>query len=105
MGGHRRHPSKAIATAVAGALRALSICMPGTLLSAATAMAQTFQPSPLSADIPQQPLAEALAAFARQTGLQLVYESDVARNQRSGPASAGMSANDALLHILRDSGL
>jgi iron complex outermembrane recepter protein len=105
MGARRRQPSTAVARAVSGALRALSLCAPATLLGTAAAVAQSVEPAPLSADIPQQPLAEALAAFARQTGLQLVYESEVARNQRSGTASAGMSANDALVHILQDTGL
>jgi len=91
--------------AVSVALRAFSICLPGTLLGAPAAMDQTLDPTALSADITPQPLAEALAAFARQTGLQLIYESDLARHRTSGAASAGMSAKDALLHILQDTGL
>jgi outer membrane receptor protein involved in Fe transport len=105
MGARTRHPSATIAAAVSAALRALPIGIPGALLGVPAALAQTLEPAPLSADIPQQPLAEALAAFARQTGVQLIYESEVARNQKSGPAPAGMSANDALLHILQDTGL
>ena len=87
------------------ALGAASMCFPGTLLAAPPAMDQSVAATALSADIPQQPLAEALAAFARQTGLQLVYESNVVGSKRSGAAFAGMSANDALHHILRDTGL
>ena len=95
----------AVARAVSGALRALAMGAPGTLLAAPAAMAQMVEPAPLSSDIPQQPLTEALAAFARQSGLQLVYESEVARNQISGAASAGLSPSDALFHILQGTGL
>jgi outer membrane receptor protein involved in Fe transport len=90
---------------VSGVLRGLSMCVPGALLAPPAAIAQTLEPAALSADIPEQPLAEALAAFARQTGLQLVYESEAARNRRSGAAAAGMSANDALRHLLEATGL
>ena len=105
MGVRSRQASTDIAVAVSSALRALTVCVPGTLLGVPTVMAQALEPAPLSADIPQQPLAEALAAFARQTGLHLIYESDLARNRRSGAASAGMRANEALLHLLQDTGL
>lgn len=105
MGARRGHISTAVATAVSVAFQGIAICVPGTFLVPAAAIAQTVEPAPLLADIPQQPLAEALAAFARQTGLQLIYESELARNRRSGAASAGTSANDALLHILKGTGL
>jgi iron complex outermembrane recepter protein len=105
MGAQSRHPSTAIATAVSSALRALSICVTGMLLGTPAAPAQTLEPAPLSSDIPRQPLAEALAAFARQTGLQFIYESDLVRNRKSGAAVAGMSANDALRQILVGTGL
>jgi Secretin and TonB N terminus short domain len=59
----------------------------------------------LTADIPAQPLAQALAGFADQTGLQFVYVSDVVRNRKSHAASAGLSAQDALARILEGTGL
>ena len=60
------------------------------------ALAQTHEPAALGTDIPAQPIAPALAAFARQTGLQLVYVSGVIRNQKSHAVPAGLQAEDAL---------
>jgi len=74
-----RHPSNQIATVVSGVLRALSICVPGALAHASTAMEQEIPSARLSADIPAQPL----AALAGQTGLQVAYVSGLKRGQRS----------------------
>ena len=90
---------------VSGVLRALAICAPVSLVDAPAALAQAFEPRALAADIPAQPIAQALAAFARQTGLQLVYVSGVVRNQRSRAVSAGMSVNEALSGVLEGTGL
>ena len=100
---HRR--SADIARAVSGVLRALSICTPVALFGAPAALAQTSEPAALAVDIPAQPLAQALAALARQTGLQLVYVSGVVLDQRSHAVSAGLSANEALARMLQDTGL
>ncbi len=105
MGGRSRRRSASIATAVSGVLRALPICAPVALVDAPPALAQAYEPRTLAADIPAQPLAQALAAFARQTGLQLVYVSGVVRDQRSHAVSAGMSANEALARVLEGTGL
>ncbi|HWX34473.1 MAG TPA: TonB-dependent receptor [Steroidobacteraceae bacterium] len=86
-------------------LRALSICAPVALAVAPATLAQAFEPTTLAADIPAQPLAQALAAFARHTGLQLVYVSGVVRDQRSHAVSAGLSANEALVRMLEGTGL
>ena len=94
-----------MATVATGVLRALSICTPAALLDAPTTLAQAFEPLALTADIPAQPLAQALEGFARQTGLQLVYVSGVLRDQRSRAVSAGLGANDALTRILQGTGL
>jgi outer membrane receptor protein involved in Fe transport len=105
MGGQARHRSPGIATVMSGVLRALSICAPVALLDAPTALAQAFEPKALTADIPAEPLAQSLAAFARQTGLQLVYVSDVVRDQRSHAVPAGLGANEALTRLLEGTGL
>ena len=90
---------------VSGVLRALSICAPVALLDAPPTLAQTLQPTSLAADIPARPLAEALAAFARQTGLQLVYVSGIVRDRRSHAAAAGLSPDEALARLLQGTGL
>ncbi len=105
MGGRSRRRSADLATVVSGVLRALSICAPVALLDAPATLAQAPERTALTADVPAQPLAEALAAFARQTGLQFVYVSDVVRNQRSHAVSAGLNANEALARVLEGTGL
>ena len=50
----------------------------------------------LSADIPPQPMAEALAEFADQTGLQFVYVSRIVSERDSRGARAGLKPEAAL---------
>ena len=89
---------------VGGAARALDLRARCALDAPAT-LAQTSEPTALTADIPAQPLAQALEAFARQTGLQLVYVSGVVRDQRSHAVPAGLGANEALTRMLQGTGL
>jgi len=86
-------------------LRALSICAPAALFDAPSALAQAFEPTALAADIPAQPLAQALEEFARQTGLQFVYVSGIVSDQRSHAVSARLTANEALARMLQGTGL
>jgi len=55
--------------------------------------------------IPAQPLDAALGEFAHQTGLQLVYLSQVTRSQASKGSRAGTSAPAALTELLEGTGL
>jgi iron complex outermembrane recepter protein len=59
----------------------------------------------LSVDIAAGPVADALTEFARQTGLQLVYVSELAAGRASRGAHAGASAADALAQLLAGTGL
>jgi iron complex outermembrane recepter protein len=59
----------------------------------------------LAADIGPRPVAEALAAFGRQTGLQLIYVSTIAEAQQSKGARAGLTASEALTQLLEGTGL
>src|SRR3984957_7864979 len=59
----------------------------------------------LSSDIPSESLPQALAAFADQTGLQLVYLSTLAEGRYSQPAPAGLSPPQALLRMLSGTGI
>ena len=90
---------------VSGVLRALSICAPVALLDAPAAMAETVAPSTLPAGIPSQPLAQALAAFAKQTDLQLVYVSGIVVNHTSHAVPAGVTVDEALSRLLQGTGL
>jgi len=68
------------------------------------ALAQSA-PGVLTADIPVQPLARALDALARQTGLQIIYVSADVGARASGAARRGMSAHEALSGLLVGTGL
>jgi outer membrane cobalamin receptor len=59
----------------------------------------------LTADIAPRPLSEALDAFGRQTGLQLIYVSSVADTRQSKGARAGLAAREALTQLLEGTGL
>ena len=59
----------------------------------------------LSADIPPQPVASALAEFARQTGLQFIYVSQLAKARASRGARAGLASTEALPALLEGTGL
>jgi iron complex outermembrane receptor protein len=59
----------------------------------------------LATAIPPQPLAGALDAFAQQTGLQLVYVSEIGRGKVSRGASAGLEPAAALARLLDGTGL
>ena len=92
-------------TLVSAALRARSICAPVAFAATQATQTQATEIPALTADIPAQPLAQALEAFARQTGLQLVYVSDVVHDQRSRAVSSGLSASNALGRLLEGTGL
>jgi iron complex outermembrane receptor protein len=99
------HRSANIATVVSRVLHAASMCAPIVLLGAPTTLTQASESKALAADIPAQPLAQALAVFRRQTGLQLIYVSSVISNQRSQAVAAGLNADEALARLLQGTGL
>jgi iron complex outermembrane receptor protein len=90
---------------VCAVLRALSVCAPAALLDAPVAFAATGHPTALTADIASKPLAQALAEFTSQTGLQLVYVSKVVHDRRSHAVSAGLNVDQALARLLQGTGL
>lgn len=90
---------------VCGVLRALSIAAPLAPIDISTAIAQTAEPTTLSTGIPAQPLAEALAAFARQTSLHVLYVFEVVRNKKSNAVPPGLSADESLARLLQGTGL
>ena len=71
----------------------------------AVSLASPASAAVLSSDIAPQPLAEALTAFAEQTGLQLFYLTAIAETQQSGGARAGTSPSAALAQLLEGTGL
>jgi len=101
MGGRLRR-SSAKTAAVWGVLRALSICALGDV---SAALAESDAPEALTAPLAAQPLAQALEAFAQQTGLHVVYVSGIVRDQTSQAVPAGLSAKEALARLLEGTGL
>jgi outer membrane receptor protein involved in Fe transport len=99
-----RHSSE-IAAAVSGVLRTLSIVSPLAVLGVPAALAQTTDTAALSAEIPAQPLAQALAAYAQQTNIQLIYVSGIVADRKSNSVRAGIGVNDALTQMLQGTGL
>ena len=71
----------------------------------ATSASGEQTPAALRRDIPPQPLPQALAAFALQTGLQLIYVSNIVRDQQSPGARADSQAAAALEQLLTGTGL
>ena len=78
-------------------------CAFAILFGAAASRAEA--PSGLTDDIAPQPLPEALAAFARQTGLQVIYVSEIVQGHTSKGSPAGPSASAALTRLLDGTGL
>src|SRR5580698_9985104 len=105
MGIGLRRPTADIATSVSTVLRTLAICAPVVLGGAYGIPVRAAESTTLTVGIPVQSLARALEAFAGQTGLQLVYVSEVVKGQKSRAVPAGLSANEALERILEATGL
>jgi iron complex outermembrane recepter protein len=72
-------------------------------LSQAVATAQALPQ--VSDPIPAQSVSSALTAFSRQTGLQIVYMSRVADRLRSSAVPGGLSSEEALRRLLKETGL
>lgn len=73
------------------------------------ALAQSPDPSALTTthrfDIPAQPLADALRAYMRQSGVQVAYPAALANGITSNPVNAELDAQSALAQLLLGSGL
>ena len=81
------------------------MCAPVLLLDAPATLAESVESAAPAVDIPAQALSQALEAFARQTGLQLVYVSGIVANKRSHAVSAGLNASETLARLLKGTGL
>jgi iron complex outermembrane recepter protein len=100
-----RYPRRQIAAAVSDLLRTVCTCAPVALGCASPVFAQPTPPLILAAEIPAQPLTQALTSFANQTGLQLVYVSEEVGEQISNPVPAGLEPQKGLTELLHGTGL
>src|SRR6516225_1698631 len=82
---------------------ALVVCLAASVLTPCPAAGEPA--AALEADIGPQSVAAALTAFARQTGLQVVYVSTITTAQRSQGARAGSTPFEALTQLLAGTGL
>ena len=69
----------------------LALCAVWGLTAAPVAISQSAAPIGIAA----QPLAQALSEFAEQTGLQLVYVSDVVASLQSTAVPSGLPPADS----------
>jgi iron complex outermembrane receptor protein len=81
--------------------RWLACCLLVALLSSANAVRSASLPQPIGS----QPLAAALVEFAHQTGLHLMYVSQLAAKRQSHETPGGLSATDTLTLLLKGTGL
>ena len=95
-----RHRSLRAKTMLPPALRALSLCVPAALVSVLPAPVRASEPAANAGAFPARPLAQALEAFANQTGLQLVYVSGLVVAKKSHPVPAGLSVSESLTRML-----
>ncbi|PTT54325.1 heme-binding protein, partial [Stenotrophomonas sp. HMWF022] len=86
----------------------IALLAAGLATAIPTVMAQSSTAGPAAVqhfDIPDQPLDDALRAYMRQSGVQVVYPSTLAKGVISQPVSGTLSADEALARLLRGSGL
>ncbi|MGC1548064.1 MAG: TonB-dependent receptor [Rhodanobacter sp.] len=69
------------------------------------ASADTLAATPHTVAIAAMPLAQALDRFAHETGMQIVYGSEIADSLRSQGASGGLSPEHQLQQLLKGTGL
>jgi beta-barrel assembly-enhancing protease len=87
------------------ASRWLCACTLSALTHIPVALSQTEASTQLAVDIAPQPLSRALENLAHQSGLEVVYLSDVIQDQTTQGAPAGTAARDALAQLLDGTGL
>ena len=79
----------------------LVLCTAWALTAAPVASGQSAP----AGEIALQPLAQALSQFAAQTGLQVVYVSEIVESLTSGAVPVGLQPADALARMLQGTGL
>ena len=96
-----------VKTIFANSALALALCLgSGHLLAASPAdTAPNQQDTRQRFDITAQPLSSALNQFSRETGCQVGYTADLARNVNSKGVHGEMTASEAIVQLLAGTGL
>ena len=85
---------------------ALAVCLgSGQVVAASGSSASSEQSARQHFDIPAQPLAGALNQFSRQSGWEVGYTADLARDKRSAAVRGELSPAEAILQLLAGTGL
>ncbi len=60
---------------------------------------------PVEFNLPAQPVADALLAFSRQASVEVIFAYDESRQVQSAPVAGRYEPEEALVHLLQDTGL
>src|SRR5262245_53675042 len=82
-----------------------TLCGIGLALLATLVRGEPVAQKPIHLDVPAQPLNRALNAFAEQSGLRIVFYTDVAEGVTSHPLIGSLTPEKALKILLADSNL
>jgi catecholate siderophore receptor len=74
-------------------------------LASALCIAGLAHAQPLAVDLPAQPLAQSLNALARQSGVQIIFLTDVAQGLQAPALRGTLEVQEALQRLLAGSGL
>lgn len=85
--------------------RALAVLRRGLLLALLAASATHAQPARVAIDLPAAPLDRALTLLARQSGVQILFASEVAAGRRARALQGRYSPHQALDRLLAEHGL
>jgi outer membrane receptor protein involved in Fe transport len=88
-------PSRRLATAF----------LPALWLGLGSMFAGPARAEPVEFNLPAQPAADALLAFSKQARLEVLFSHDDLRKVQSSAVTGRFEPEDALVHLLRDTGL
>ena len=90
-------------------IRSALICAIGVAVMSVTstvgAQGQKNSSGVHNISIPAEPLADALNDLAQQTGLQILFASDLVAKLRSEPLKGSLTADEALRRLLSNTGM
>src|SRR5476649_2263365 len=86
-------------------IRSALVCALGVVALSAAAGAPGAGSGPRNLSIPAEPLADALNDLAEQSGLQILFSSDLVARLRSAPLKGSLTADEALRRLLANTGL
>ena len=86
-------------------VRSILLAALGAMVLCGTVSAQLPSQAPVNFRIPAEPLADALNQLAQQSGLQILFPSELGAQIRSPEVTGSLTADNALRKLLIDTGL